>query len=307
MRTAGWKEIDFDDLAVLSGASALFAYQPNEFRPKYAHLSMDPDGRIADATGFGYEWVNFKGIDAAWTLLKASVDSGRPVKGWDWENILFAGYQDAARFEDRMVYAMADGPNHMARWLNWAEFTEWVDRIEGWRSAQLGRFAARVETKPAQEIAVRVMKDLVEWSINPPQKLRNQYPKAAFGLDGIEAYAAHCADVDQHPNWEACHDVNGQWTLRNSSSVYLKRVVKANLFAKEINLHLIAAADAYRAAYQSWQELYQRLGHNVTDVERMEKENRLAGATAVRQGLAHEKAGIGYLDTALSLLHQENA
>jgi hypothetical protein len=63
MLSAGWQDCDFDQLAVVSGASALFAHQPGEFRPKYAHLSIVIDQRIAEATGFGYEWVNFSGID----------------------------------------------------------------------------------------------------------------------------------------------------------------------------------------------------------------------------------------------------
>ena len=36
MHTTGWQTVDFDTLVAVSGASALFAYQPGEFRPKYA-------------------------------------------------------------------------------------------------------------------------------------------------------------------------------------------------------------------------------------------------------------------------------
>ena len=78
MRAAGW-DVDFDQIAALSGASALFAYQPGEFMSKYAHLHVDPDARIAEATGFGYEWTAFPGAESAWALIVDSVDSGRSV------------------------------------------------------------------------------------------------------------------------------------------------------------------------------------------------------------------------------------
>ena len=128
MRAAEWREVDFDQLAAVSGASALFAYESGEFMPKYANLSIGIDERIAEATGFGYEWVDFRGVDGAWELIKESVDSDRSVKGWDWENILSAGYQDALEPEGRRIYAMVDGPDTYSRWWTWEEFGEYVTR-----------------------------------------------------------------------------------------------------------------------------------------------------------------------------------
>ncbi len=65
MHAAGWKDMDFDSLAAVSGASALFAYQPKEFMPKYCHVMIAPHTRIAEATGFGYEWVKFADAEGA--------------------------------------------------------------------------------------------------------------------------------------------------------------------------------------------------------------------------------------------------
>ena len=143
MHAAGWTDVDFDQIAAVSGASALFAYQPNSSMPKYAHLEVEPHRRIAEATGFGYEWVGFEGPEGAWSALRESVDASLPVKGWDWENILFAGYQDAARAEERRVFAIPDGPDTYARWLTWSKFCEWVARVEGWGCPQFGRHAGR--------------------------------------------------------------------------------------------------------------------------------------------------------------------
>lgn len=53
MRASGWTDMDFDQLAAVSGASALFAYEQGEFMPKYANLSIGMDERIVEATGFG--------------------------------------------------------------------------------------------------------------------------------------------------------------------------------------------------------------------------------------------------------------
>jgi len=75
MRAAGWA-VDFDQVAAVSGASALFAYQRDDFMPKYAHLDVEPDRRIAEATGFGYEWVSFEDVGGAWEWVIESVDAG---------------------------------------------------------------------------------------------------------------------------------------------------------------------------------------------------------------------------------------
>ena len=91
--------------------------------------------------------------------------------------------------------------------------------------------------------------------------------------------------------------------MRNSTSVYFKRVAEAGLFAAPVNAHLLAAADEYRAAYESWQQLYnQYLGHGVPEAKRKTTEHRLGGAAAVRQGLEHEKAALTELERALAAL-----
>ena len=287
MRDQGW-DVDFDQIAALSGASALFAYQPGEFMPKYAHLTVAPDARISEATGFGYQWVPWEGIEGAWQVIVESVDAGTSVKGWDWENILFAGYQDADTPEARTVYAMADGPDTYSRWLTWDDFGEWVERVQA---------------RPPGEVAARVMRDLIAWSVEPPTPVRERWPEAAYGLAGIEAYAAACEASDPNEDWTACHDVNGQWSVRNSTGVYLKRVAGAGLFSEQVNAHLLAAADEYRAAYESWQQLYsQYLGHGVPEEKRKTREHRLAGAGAVRRGLEHEKAALAEVERALAAL-----
>jgi hypothetical protein len=301
MQAAGWKEIDFDQVAAVSGASALFGYEPGEFMPKYAHLSLKPHERIAEATGFGYEWVGFDGIEGAWELIKETVDSGRSAKGWDWENILFAGYQDAAKPEDRKVFAMADGPETYANWFTWTEFTEYVERIQEWGCPQLGRHTQRVETKPAGEVALRVITDLIAWSTDPPEHIAEKYSKATFGLAGIERYAADCANVEEYEDWCPCHDINPQWTVRNSTAVYLRRVAEADVFSQEVGKHLIAASEEYRAAYEDWKKLYELLGHAVPVAERRDRARRLAGSETVMKALVHERAGLAELRSAIDM------
>jgi hypothetical protein len=301
MRAQGW-DVDFDEVAALSGASALFAYQPDDFMPKYAHLTIEPDERIAEATGFGYEWVPWEGIEGAWQVIVASVDADKSVKGWDWENILFAGYQDSDTHADRRVYAMADGPGTYSKWLTWEEFGEWVERVTKWNECHLGRYGGRVSTRPPGEVAQRVMRDLVAWSVEPPLSVRERWPEATCGLAGIKAYANACEASDPNEDWVACHPINGQWTVRNSTGVYLQRVAEAGLFSEDVTAHLRAAAREYRAAYDSWQRLYyQYLGHGVPEGKRKTREHRLAGAAAVREGLEHEKAALADVECALAI------
>lgn len=299
MRAASWTDVDFDQLAAVSGASALFAYQPGEFMQKYANLSIGMDKRIAGATGFGYEWMGFQGVDGAWKLLQESIDSGRPVKGWHYENVMFGGYQDAAETEGRKIFAMADGPDTFATWWTWQELVQWVELVTGWGATQLGRHTERVQTEPPNQVALRVIKDLVAWSVDPPPILREKYPAATFGLAGIQAYAADCANTEKYEDWSACHDINPQWTVRNSTAVYLTRLAAADLFPAEVNAHLLAAAEQYRAAYVDWQAFYDQLGHGALQGAGKLKDRRLAGAAAIYQALEHEEAAIAELRKAL--------
>ena len=302
MRAAGWADADFDEISAVSGAAALFAHQPGTWRPKYGHLFIGIDDRIANATGFGYEWVSFEGMGEAWDLVKASIDAGRSAKGWHWENVLFAGYQEARVAEERKVLALGDGPHTFAAWWTWDAFAKWVALVEGWGQMRLGRHTARVEKKSPEAIAVQVMRDLVAWSEEPPAAVRHQSPEAAFGLAGVEAYAANCADTEAHPDWLACHDVNPQWCGRNASSVYLARVAEAGLFGPETVAHLRSAAQHYRAAYGNWRELYAQLGHGAPEGSGRSRERRLAGASAVRRAWSCEKAGLDEVHEAQSSL-----
>jgi hypothetical protein len=301
MQAAGWVDVDFDQIAAVSGASALLAYQPGEFMPKYAHLHLDLDQRIADATGFGYEWIDFQGLEGAWGLLRQSVDADRPVKGWHWENILFSDYREAAQPKDRRVFAMADGPDTFAKWWGWDEFAQWVKLVEGWRQARLGRHTSRVPTRQAEDMALQVIRDLVECSTQPPQAVLNAFPEATFGLAGIEAYADDC-ERDPSADWLACHDINPQWAIRNTTGVYLRRVADSGLFGARVNTHLLAAAMQYRAAYESWQAFYTLLGHKAEEQVRKTRARRIAGAAVVRAWLDHERAALGEIEQALALL-----
>jgi hypothetical protein len=292
MRASGWKDIDFDQIAAISGSSALFAYEPGAFEPKYANLNIGMDERIA-------QWVSFEDIEGAWKLIKESVDAEKSLKGWDWENILFAGYQDADKPEDRKVCAMADGPGNYSKWFTWQEFTEYIDRMKQWKSTRFGRYTNHVPTKPADEVALRVIKDLVEWSVNPPEDILKRFPKATFGLAGIQLYADDCADMDKNKDFGSCHDINPQWPIRNSSAVYLKRVADAKVFSEELNTYLLKAADEYRNAYIYWKQFYNHLSYGGGEGWGKIAEHRLAGTEGIRKALEHEKLALAELKAFL--------
>ena len=299
MWAAGWDDADFDTLAAVSGASALYGYQPRDFMPKYAHCMIEPDRRVAEATGFGYEWVAWQDAEDCWRVLRETIDSGRPAKGWDWENCLFAGYQEADQPEARRVFMMADGPGTYAEWRTWAQFLEWVERISNWNQKSLGRHAARVSSLSGKDLAVRVIGDLVAWSTESPANVRDRFPDATFGLAGIERYAADCADTETYEDWTACHDINPQWTIRNSTAAYLEGVVAARLFPASASQHIAEAARHYRAAFAAWREFYDLLGHHAPEGAGKMPDRRAAGAALVRQWLKHETAAVGALRGAV--------
>jgi len=311
MRSAGWKDVDFDTLMTVSGAGLLFAYDPNRGMPKYAHLWLGLDKRIAEATGFGWEWVKFKDEDEAWNLVKETVDSGRPAKGHFWEEMLFAGYQDAARKEDRKVFMMGDPFPGPGEWWTWEQFGEWVRKFTEFNQNEIGRHTKKVGKAAEKKIALQVLKDAVAWSKTPPDAVKNRFPNTLFGLTAIQAYAEDVADVEGKPEayfketaWLGCHAINPQWTARNSTAVYLERLVAAKIFSEKVNVHLLAASEGYKAAYADWQEFYRQLGHVAPENAWDTAKNRLAGGAAVRKALEHERAAISELKKALDLAEQ---
>ena len=297
MRTAGWKDIDFATLAAVSGASALFAYEPRNFMPKYAHLLVGMDKRVAEATGFGYEWTPFRDAEEAWGLIRRTVDSGRAMKGWNAENVVFAGYQDAADKAGRKVFAMTDGPACYATWISWEDFTEWAKTVRKWNRCRLGRHTRRVRAAAGRAVALRVMRDLVTWSTQPPAACRKRFPAATFGLAGIAAYAADCANVRKYAQWSMCHGINPLWTMRHSTAVYLRRVAEGNALPAKASRHVLPAAEKYTAAYTAWHKAYGLLGHGAAGKKPTATQRREM-AEAIRQALAHEKAAISDLREA---------
>jgi|GEM_PF-3413881 len=328
MHADGWTTTTYDDLAVVSGSSALFAYQSGVFAPKYAHLFVDMDEsvlrqeavmpiprpgearhrlgideRIARVTGYGYAWSDFETADEAWELIRDGVDQGRASKGWYWENVLFAGYEDAPSVTDRRVLAITDGPDTYSRWWTWREFHDWVDMFDDWGQGQLGRHTEVVETARGQETVERVVADLVAWSVSPQAVVRAKFPQAVFGLEGMERYAHDCEDVDRIPDWLLCHDVNGQWPMRNSTSVFLRSAAAAMRHEETASL-LLSAADAYRAAYLEWRDVYRLLGQDAPIGAGRDPIRRQSGAAGVKRAAEHERRAIGALQQVVGKLKE---
>ncbi|MGD8240676.1 MAG: hypothetical protein PVH68_19145, partial [Armatimonadota bacterium] len=294
MHAAGWKDIDLETLAAVSGASAFFGYERGEFGPKYAFHHRDPNGLVAQATGYGTGSVRAGDAAEAWEFVRESVDSGRPVSGWHGELMLLAGYRDADEEADRQLFAMKDGNGYFAEWWDWETFAEWVGGGQ-----HLSRHSGRVEPEPEREVALRVIRDLVALSEGVPESVQKAFPNATFGLAGIEAWAADCADMEEHEDWGMCHPENPQWTVRNSTAIYLERLAEKGVPSAQATEHVRRASESYRAAYRSWQGAYGLVGYAAPDGSGKVKEKRLAAADAVRRAAEHERAAIAELRLAL--------
>ncbi|MBN1782620.1 N-acetylmuramoyl-L-alanine amidase [bacterium] len=299
LKTDGISDIDFDQLAVVSGTSALFAHDPDDFMPKYANLYIGMDRRIADATGIQFERVEFGSIDQAWEALKASIDIGKPVIGWHWENVLFCGYKEAADNKDRRIFTIAVGPSDYEKWWTWKDFEEWFPQF-GY--GHFIRYAHRTEPLPETETAIRILTDLVDWSASPPENIRKEYPNAVFGLAGMEAWAVNCRNTKLFKNWTACHDMQPQWGPRHSTSVYLKHLAESGLFPEAVGEHLADASRAYDSAYRNWQEMYHLVGWAAPGWAGRMKRRRHQAADAVDRAHDSEKQGIGHIRTALQIM-----
>lgn len=300
MKAAGYKNIDYDILVAVSGSSALFAYEPNEFMPKYANLHIDISKRIEQATGFGWERFSANSPSEYFNIIRDSINKTKPVKAVAYEHILFVGYNDEP--ENRKVYVLSDGADYYTGWINWKMFCQWFDE---WSHIKGGRHSERVTPQPEKQIATQVLRDLSCWAINPPEVVKRQYPNAKFGLEGIECYANDCGNTKKYRDWKACHDINPQWITRNSTAIYLKNLDEKKIFSQEMNYLLRAASKLYNHAFNSWKEFYQILGHTAPKKAGKDENKRISAANSVRAALEFEKQALAHINQALRILDEE--
>ncbi|MHA2325864.1 MAG: winged helix-turn-helix domain-containing protein, partial [Promethearchaeota archaeon] len=329
MKYHGW-EIDYDEFMTVSGISALFGYERDEFLPKYAFRLIKLRERIKNATGFEIYREIIENAEDAWKKITQQITQKKPVIGLWWEAVLFTGFQEAEDLNDRKIYVLADGPDTFIKWWTWKDFCEWFDTIVKFDDQEIFYYNRKKELKSTKEIAVQVITDLINWSQNPPKEVQDFFPKASFGLQGIEKYAYDCQNVEEVPGvFGPCHGINPLGALRNSSGIYLtnlantgvfsdeiakseeikkpkipmsKKIANKGIFSGKINRHLKTAGNLYKNAFKQWQKLYELLGHHIDDATKSSKEQRLKGANAIKLALNYEKEAIQELSIIKKLL-----
>lgn len=300
MRAAGWTEIDYATLMTVSGYGLTFAYHPKEHSGAHFWPPPGTDERITRATGFGWEGRRFEDIEQCWRFLKESIDSGRPLHGPHMEEVLFVGYQEAARKKDRKVRPMAIWVFvDPGIWWSWREFEKWFKEFGGY----LGHFTERVDKLTDKETAKEVMNALVELAHEDPRSERPRLAEVKWGLAGIEAFIEDMEDLSKKERhfcsgWFGCHDSNPQWMARQHTGEYLKR--SAALFNGTASALMREAAGEYEAAHEAWLVWDKHLGRHSGKHAWRDKNLRLAGAEAAREALAHERRAVEKIGIALT-------
>lgn len=301
-------DVDYETLIMLWGFGTSFAYHPK----KYFAMYIEPENqevterRIARRFGRAWEYLpQPKSAEEAWTTLKASIDGGQPIAGHYYDELIFLGYQDAERSEDRKVLITGLGDD--TSWWSWAEFTQWTKETRGFRRP--GEVVARA---PERELAIEVMKQIVTFPEHDGRAKLDFLKDAHFGLDGMVAYAADIEDMTKTTDyfdagWIGCHCIYRQFTGRKCAAIYLTRI--AELFPPAVSAHILAAAKEYEAAYAAWGEWEQALGqtperNTYSEVPSLWKipANRKAGAAAIRKAAVHEQAAAEEIGQALAAL-----
>ena len=302
MQAAGWKEADLDTIVAVSGASALLGYEEEGFMPKYAFHHVGVHNRIAKATGFGYEWVQYRDVEHAWSILKESVDSGRPISAAHAEDVMLVGYQDAPVQGDRKVFAIALEPEDYGKWWTWKEFKTWSVTEGRHNGRRMGRHTERVPTESPKSVALRVIRDLVAWSTMPPENVRKAFPKAQWGLAALASCAEHCGDTKSRAEWGFCHNLNSQWPTRKSTATYLQSTAKKDLFQQRVSKHIMNASEDYRKSYDQWVNAYRQVSWGGPKDGAKKEEVRKVAAEALLKASKFESTAIGELKAALALI-----
>ena len=315
MRIAGWR-VNYADLITIAGYGPSFAYAPR-LEDKWGAHYFPPKGRderIAHATGCQYRWHQYKDVEDYWQALKRAIDAGHAVHGPNEEDVLFIGYIDAEKPEDRKVMPLAIVFVDDDEWT-WEQFMKWHarDMVNGW----FGRIEERVEPWPANKSAVEVMQMMATFAEgNDPRRKPND--GVTWGIEGIEAYAVDLADMAKsgaregeggyfQGGWRGCHNVYPQMSGRPAAATYLERI--ARLFERDAQRHILAAAAGYERATEAWAAFTGQLGRDTQRVAKVEHSTawtmaqyRKAGAAAVADAAKHERAAIGALRQALAAL-----
>lgn len=309
MKAAGWNDAEYETLMPMSGFGISFAYHPNE--KFWAHYAAPPgtDQRIAEATGFGWEWLHFDTAEEYWDVLKETLDAGKVIHAPWLEEVLFVGYEEAVEQPNRKVYPLATVPVvvRAGQSWTWREFEEWFrEQSHGF----LGRHTKAMPTLPQRNVAVKVMKNIVMFADNDPRKESEAFADVKFGLTGIKAYADDIADLSNsgrkdeyfQAGWLGCHNIYPQWTARQLTGRYLTDA--SEHFTEPVCGYMLSAAREYEAAHAAWKEWEKSLGAFKL-VKRPEDawenpEHRKAGAVAVYKAIECEKAAIAEIERALS-------
>jgi len=307
MRVAGW-DVDYADVITLSGYGPSFGYSQEKW---WAHYMPPPgrDRRIGDATGFGFLWEQKKTPEGYWESLKQVIDSGRPVCAPYMEGVLFIGYRDAERPDDRQVRPLARVFVEPGSWWTWEEFADWHKKHSdgGW----FGRHTGKVKTIPPTDSAVEVLRLIVQMATDDPRSHMERFEGVTWGLPGILAYADDVADMSKsgakegeggyfQGGWRGCHNIYPQMSGRPAAATYLERI--APLFAGEVRRHVLAAADQYDKATDAWREFERQLGRPLGDKHSeawQDPTHRKAGAAAVRKAHERETAAVAEIKKGL--------
>ena len=308
MRVAGW-DVEYEDLIAIAGYGPSFAYAPRPEDKWGAHYLpiKGRDERIAHATGYLNKWHQYKDIEDYWEALKAAIDAGRVVHAPNEEDVLFVGYVDADRVEDRKVLPVAIVFVEDDEWT-WEQFTQWYAKpmVNGW----LGVFEKEVAPWPARASVIEVIENAIDVATgNDPRASR--FAGVTWGADGIAAYARDLADLSKsgameggffQGGWRGCHNVYPQMSGRPAMAAYLKRV--APYFEDGARRHIEDAALAYQKAAESWTAYDKALGRALPEDKHPraweDAAARKAGSDAVSKAAEHEREGVAALKRAMN-------
>ena len=296
MRALGWKNVDYETLVTVSGFGTSFAYEPKD---KFWAGWVAPygcDKRVADATGFGFEWVHVESAEDAWGKIAAFISDGKPVRAPHNEELIFAGYKDAARKSSRRILAMCKPLADPPEWWTWEQFEGWFENPgHHW----IGRHTRSVRKLAAKESAKNVMAGIVTLALHDPRAKNSIFDGVQWGLEGVKLFAEDIADTTKKKDyfaagWHGCHAITPQYTGRKCAAIYLNRI--AERFPGKTNVHILNAVDDYDAAYDEW--LRFRKAESVRGSWGNET-RRGAMADAVYRALIHEIAAVDELEAAL--------
>ena len=257
----GEKEIDYETISTVTGHGITFSYHREKFWAGWVFIPGELE-RLAKLSGYSFNRsFEVDTVEKAWDFIKKGVDSGSAVQAEHFEHMVYAGYKDADRINERQVLAMCRPFANPPKWWTWEEFSQ-SRNVDGDKS--MAYIDGKSPKAANNELVKEVLDNIVKWSAGDPRANKDFLKDIKWGLEAMRAFRDDVTNLNLKKNdfasgWLACHALTPQWSARRATAKWLEKICDESSLTKETIANLNNSKEQYMQAYDTWRQ-FDRIG-----------------------------------------------